>query len=218
MIRAVIFDMDGLMLDTEQLSKEAWDQIGIDRGVGPFGHLIVHLIGRNRADNEAFFRERFGDRLTFDTILELKEQYFQKTFAEKGVPVKKGLFELLNWLKDQGIPAAVATSTEEATARAELAQAGILPYMDRLVFGNMVPHGKPAPDIFLLAAEQLGVSPECCMVLEDSPSGIRAAHAAGMVPVMVPDLVQPDEALRALLHTQVESLDQVPALIAELNR
>ena len=217
MIKAVIFDMDGLMLDTERLTVKAWDQIGEDLGIGPFGHLVQYLIGRNRAANEEFFRQKFNGNPSFETVLELKEEYFRKYFAEHGIPVKEGLFDLLKWLKEAGIRTSVATSTEVNTARDELIQTGILPYFDELVCGNMVKHGKPAPDIFLLAAEKLGVSPENCMVLEDSPSGIRAAHAAGMNPVMVPDLVQPDEEISAMLTRKVESLSCVRGVIEELN-
>lgn len=218
MIKAVIFDMDGLMLDTERLTVKAWDQIGEELGVGPFGHLVPPLIGRNRAANEAFMLEQFHGDPSFETILELKEAYFQKYFAEHGIPVKEGLFDLLKWLNEAGILISVATSTVEETAREELTETGILPYFDEMVCGNMVKNGKPAPDIFLLAAEKLGIAPENCMVLEDSPSGIRAAFAAGMRPVMVPDLVQPDEEISAMLFRKVDSLSCVRAVIEEANR
>ena len=218
MIKAVIFDMDGLMLDTERLTVKAWDKIGEDLGVGPFGHLVPALIGRNRAANQAFMLERFHGNPSFETILELKEEYFRNYFAEHGIPVKDGLFDLLKWLNEAGILTSVATSTVEETAREELTETGILPYFNEMVCGNMVKNGKPAPDIFLLAAEKLGVAPENCMVLEDSPSGIRAAFAAGMHPVMVPDLVQPDEEISAMLSRKVESLSCVRAVIEEMNR
>ncbi|MBQ4050417.1 MAG: HAD family phosphatase [Oscillospiraceae bacterium] len=218
MIKAVIFDMDGLMLDTERLTVKAWDQIGEDLGVGPFGYMVPPLIGRNRAANQAFMQDQFHGNPSFETILELKEEYFRKYFAEHGIPVKEGLFDLLKWLKEADIRTSVATSTVEETAREELTETGILPYFDKMVCGNMVKNGKPAPDIFLLAAEKLGVAPENCMVLEDSPSGIRAAFAAGMHPVMVPDLVQPDEEITAMLTRKVDSLSCVRAVIEELNR
>ncbi len=218
MIKAVIFDMDGLMLDTERLTVKAWDQIGEDLGVGPFGYLVPSLLGRNRAANQATMQEKFHGNPSFETILELKEEYFHKYFAEHGIPVKEGLFDLLKWLNEAGILTSVATSTVEEIARKELTDAGILPYFTEAVYGNMVKNGKPAPDIFLLAAEKLGVAPENCMVLEDSPSGIRAAFAAGMHPVMVPDLVQPDEEISAMLSRRVESLTCVRAVIEEMNR
>ena len=218
MIRAVIFDMDGLMLDTERLVIKAWDWAGEQLGVGPFGHLAQQTLGMTAEADRAMLRREFGDCVTLEQVNELKEVFFHRYFAERGVPVKNGLFDLLKWLKGEGIKTAVATSTYESVARPELELAGVLGYFNEVVCGNMVKHGKPAPDIFLLAAEKLGVSPENCMVLEDSPNGIRAAHAAGMYPVMVPDLVQPDEEIRSMTMRCVESLAYIPSVIEELNQ
>lgn len=218
MIRAVIFDMDGLMLDTERLFLESWDWAGEQLGVGPFGYLGVQTLGMTVAADRAVIEKTFGGRITLEQVNELKHEYFRRYFAEHGVPVKPGLFELLKWLKEQGIRTSVATSTDEAMARPELEDAGILPYFDEMLCGDMVTHGKPDPEIFLKAAEKLGVAPENCMVLEDSPNGIRAAYAAGMKSVMVPDLLQPDEEIRGKYTRCVGSLHDVRPIIEELNR
>lgn len=216
MIKAVIFDMDGLMLDTERLFIKAWDWAGEQLGVGPFGYLGMKTLGMTVEADRAIINETFGGRITLEQVSELKHEYFRRTFDEQGVPVKPGLFELLKWLKEQEIRTSVATSTPAKTALPELEEAGILPYFDEAICGDMVKNGKPAPDIFLMAAEKLGVAPENCMVLEDSPNGIRAAFAAKMTPVMVPDLVKPDDEMREKAAYIVESLFDVPAVISSL--
>ena len=129
------------------------------------------------------------------------------------MPVKPGLFALLEYLKKEGIPAAVASSTYRAVALPLLEQAGIAPWLTGMAFGDMVQRSKPEPDIFLLAARQLGAEPANCIVLEDSPNGILAAHRAGMLPVMVPDLLKPDPELEKILYSRVEQLDQVIILM-----
>jgi len=218
MIRAVIFDIDGLMLDTERLFLKAWDWAGEQLGVGPFGYLAMKTLGMTVDADRAIINETFGGRITLEQVSALKKEYFRRYFDEHGVPVKKGLFELLKWLKEKEIRISVATSTPAKTALPELEEAGILPYFDEAVCGDMVKNGKPAPDIFLMAAEKLGAAPENCMVLEDSPNGIRAAFAAGMTPVMVPDLVEPDEEMRKKAFCIAESLFEVPQIICELNK
>lgn len=215
-IEAVIFDMDGLMLDTERLTVEAWDWTGEQLGFGPLGYMVQKTLGMNRQDNDAVFEREFGGKLSCETVVQKSKAYIQKSFAERGVPVKEGLFPLLQWLKENGYRLAVATSTGEKTARAELESAGILPYFDRMACGDMVERGKPAPDIYLKAAGMLGVAPENCLALEDSPNGIRAAFAAGMNPVVIPDLVEPDEEILQKSFRRLASLQEVRPLLEEL--
>lgn len=217
MISAVIFDMDGLMLDTERLFIESWDWAGEQLGVGPFGHLGYQTLGMTSESERIAIDEAFGGRITLEQVNVLRKEYFRNYFAEHGIPVKPGLFELLKWLKEQGIRTSVATSTPAESALSELKEAGILPYFDEAVCGDMIARSKPAPDIFLAAAAKLGIAPENCMVLEDSLNGIRAAFAAGMTSVMVPDLVQPDDEIRGKYSYCVESLHDVRPIIEKLN-
>ncbi|MBR6790886.1 MAG: HAD family phosphatase [Oscillospiraceae bacterium] len=218
MISAVIFDMDGLMLDTERLFIESWDWAGEQLGVGPFGHLGYQTLGMTSESERIAIDEAFGGRITLEQVNVLRKEYFRRYFEEHGVPVKPGLFELLKWLKEQGIRTSVATSTPAESALSELRSAGILPYFDEAVCGDMIARSKPAPDIFLAAAAKLGVAPENCMVLEDSLNGIRAAFAAGMTSVMIPDLVQPDDEIRQKYSYCVGSLHDVRPIIEKLNR
>lgn len=217
-IQAVLFDMDGLMLDTERLTISAWDWAGEQLGFGPLGYLVFKTLGMNRQGSEEVFRQEFGGRLTGDQLSAFTSQYFHEYFAKQGVPVKDGLFPLLAYLKEKGYRRCVVTSTSEKTARAELEQAGILPWFDGMVCGNMVTHGKPAPDIYLLAAERMGLEPAHCLALEDSPNGIRSAFAAGVNPVVIPDLVEPDEEILGKAVARLQSLAEVPALLEKLEK
>lgn len=217
-IQAVLFDMDGLMLDTERLTISAWDWAGEQLGFGPLGYLVLKTLGMNRQGSKEVFRREFGERLTWEQLSEPTSQYFKQYFAQHGVPVKEGLFPLLSFLKERGYRRCVVTSTSEPSARSELEQAGILPWFDGMVCGNMVEHGKPAPDIYLLAAERIGVEPAHCLALEDSPNGIRSAFAAGVNPVVIPDLVEPDEEILGKAVARLQSLAEVPQLLERLEK
>ena len=160
--------------------------------------------------------EHYGLDYPFEEIRARARELWDQYLLDHPVPVKPGLFPLLEYLDRQDIPAAVATSTARDQALKLLDKAGIAPYLTAMVFGDMVERSKPEPDIFLRAAELLGAPPRCCMVLEDSPNGIRAAHRAGMLPVMVPDLVQPDQELQKLLYRRLERLDQAINIIDEM--
>lgn len=211
-IDAVIFDMDGLMLDTERLSKEFQRQASEERGI-PYQNLTPLIIGRNAAMVRQIHMERYGPDYPFDEIRARARELWDQYLSDHPVPVKPGLFPLLQWLRERGIPRGVASSTSAASARPLLEKGGIAPYLDTMVFGDMVTRSKPEPDIFLEAARRLSAEPENCVVIEDSPNGILAAHRAGMRPIMVPDLIEPDEALSKLLFGRLERLDQVITLL-----
>ena len=213
-IGAAIFDMDGLMLDTERFSQAFRRQIHEERGL-PFQNLLPLTMGRNTAVTRRIYLEHYGEDYPFDEIREEIVRRWADYLRENPVPVKPGLFPLLDWLRERGIPRAVATSTSRESALPKLEKAGIAPYLDAMVFGDMVERSKPEPDIFLAAAGLLGADPARCLVLEDSPSGILAARRAGMLPVMVPDTLQPDETVRKLLYGCVQRLDQVISLLQE---
>lgn len=215
MIQAVIFDMDGLMLDTERLTQRLRRQATEEMGI-PYRDLIERIMGRSEPEVRRVFLEEFGPDYPFDAVKERIRQLRREYLAGSPVPVKPGLFALLEYLKKEGIPAAVASSTYRAVALPLLEQAGIAPWLTGMAFGDMVQRSKPEPDIFLLAARQLGAEPANCIVLEDSPNGILAAHRAGMLPVMVPDLVQPDQELQKLLYRRLERLDQAINIIDEM--
>lgn len=215
-MRAVLFDMDGLMFDTEQLSTEGWLYAARERGWPITAESVARMRGMNVSDGRALFKKLFGDAVDYEQARALRQDYIQKSIRVNGVPVKPGLRELLDALRERGIPASVATATSRASAESHLRSTGVLAAFDARVFGDEVVHSKPAPDIFLLAAARLERAPETCMVLEDSPNGIRAAHAAGCIPVMVPDLTPCTPDLEPLCAACVKSLHEVIPLLDRL--
>ena len=188
---AVVFDMDGLMLDTERLDRALW-QAAARRHAFEFPDwLHATLVGRRAADTAHTLQAHFGAGFPLERIKAEIHGYWMNIATGPGLPRKPGIDDLLATLERQAIPRAVATST--ARDRALLSLGELATRFQALAFGNEVQRGKPAPDIYLLAAQRLGVPPADCLALEDSPAGVAAAHAAGMTVVMIPDLVQPHE-------------------------
>lgn len=215
-IEAVIFDMDGLMVDTEKLYYKASMAVVADMGFTPSNELILSTMGLPNTTWCQRYREYYGESFSLDTFRQECDTTMLR-YYEVGVPVKPGLVELLDYLKAKKIPKAVASSTYTERATFCLSQAGVLDCMDQLVFGDMITNGKPAPDIFLEAARRLGVPPQQCMGLEDSHNGIRACHAGGLYTVMVPDMVPVTPEILTLTNGCVPSLAEVIPLIERLN-
>lgn len=213
MIQAVIFDMDGLMTDTERLFVDIWCQVLRERGEEEHRDVVEHCIGLDHLSTRRYVAQKLGEGFPYLEVQKEVGVRSGKYCEDHGVPVKAGLYELLDYLDGMGLPYAVATSTKGERARWRLDNIGVLGRLKGLVTGDMVEKGKPQPDIFLKAAELLGVAPESCVVLEDSPHGILAADRAGCKPVMIPDLKQPDEETKRLLWGCLESLWAVPAFL-----
>ena len=214
---AVIFDMDGLMLDTEPLAARAWGEAAAALGVTFDNALALAMVGRNFADCAAMVRARYGADYPVDALLGSWHAAYDRIVEREGVALKTGIHELLDWLDDTAIPRAVATSTRRDRARAKLASTALLPRFHDLVGGDEVARGKPAPDIYVEAALRLRVGADRCLVLEDSEPGVRAALAARMMPIMIPDLHPPPEELLALdllvlptLHDVLRHLMELP--------
>ncbi len=210
---AVIFDMDGLMLNTESIYRRAaLDTLG-EYGLPDDDSLCRSTIGRTRKDTRRIYGEYFQGRVDVDAFLGRTAVHYKRIVEAEGIPTKPGLGELLDCLEARGVAKAVATSTYRETAEWRLEGHGLLERFQALVTGDDVEHGKPAPDIFLRAAEVMGVEPRRCLVLEDSPYGIEAAGAARMTPIMVPDLLAPTVKSRRIAARIVESLHEVRELI-----
>jgi HAD superfamily hydrolase (TIGR01509 family) len=210
---AVLFDMDGLMIDSERVVLGCWRQAGEEFGL-TFDDAFLHsLVGLHdklcRVAVATAFPEVNIPALfaRTNTLYELQ--------IESGLPSKPGIHALLRWLHDQGIPRAVATSTQRAKAELKLTHAGLREFFQVVVTGSDIEHPKPAPEIYLKVAEQLAISPAECLVLEDSEPGVRAALAAGMTVIQVPDLKLPDAAFRQLGHTVVDSLMDAHTLLRQ---
>ena len=209
---AIIFDMDGLMLDTERLARRAWRQAGAEWGYAIPDEVYLLAVGRTKPDTEKLFRDALGPDFPFQEMYEHKQAYMQAA-TEDGIPIKPGLFDLLARIDALGLAKTVATSTARPMAIQKLTLSGLIERFDFIVCGDEVANGKPAPDIYLAAALGLKASPTECLVLEDSEAGIRAAYAAGMTPVMIPDLKQPSPETRALAYRVLPSLAEVVGLL-----
>lgn len=214
-IKAVIFDQDGLMFDTERVSKEAWQIAGQECGIQLEESFLCTIRGRNHEDSTRRFREVFGDDPRIALLRKRKAEIFLQLVRTRGVPVKPGLKELLVWLKEHGIKAALASASAKEYTTANLQEVGIEGYFDGLVTGDMVREAKPNPQIFYRAAELLGEAPADCLVLEDSLNGVEAGLRGDFVTVMVPDLTPPTEELRGRVAAICGSLLEVRELLAQ---
>ena len=215
---AVIFDMDGLMLDTERLAPRAWVEAAASLSVEFDLALTQPMVGRNFRDCQAIIIDRYGPAYPTADLMRAWHVAYDAIVDREGIALKPGLLDLLDWLEARRIPKAVATSTRRDRAQAKLANTALLSRFVALVGGDEVARGKPEPDIFLAAAARLGEAAQHCLVLEDSEPGVRAALAAGMTPIMVPDLHAPSADLVALEPLILESLADVPAQLAALPR
>ena len=203
--QAAIFDMDGLLLDTERLSKRSFmatcDHFNLERDSNFFNQLI----GLNSKKSNLLIEEFLNNEVELKTFETKWIETYRQSLANH-IPVKDGVEELLAHLKDIGLPCAVATSTRTESACKYLERTSLLPYFKIVIGGDQVSNGKPAPDIYLEAAEVLNVIPENCIAFEDSENGVRAAVSAGMTLVQIPDLIEPSEELKSLNHTIANSL------------
>lgn len=217
MIKAVIFDMDGLMFDTETLNMEGWKFAGKLHGYDMPEDLIRAHIGANAVTTRKLMQEHFGANFDFDAVRRDRIDHAFRYIKKHGMPLKPGLQKLLAYLKEKNIKTAIGSSSEERFVRFYLEHADLDHTFDVVVCGDMVDRSKPEPDIFLLALERLGVAAEQCLVLEDSYNGIIAAHRAGIRCVMIPDLLPPTPETEKLLFRRVHSLTDVIDLIEELH-
>ena len=217
MIALVIFDMDGLMLDSEKVALDIWLSHFSDQPERTATDIFLETLGWNWSNTIAHLDAHYPGIDAIKMCRQYKAMLIDHTRSE-GVPLKPGLLELIDYLDRERIPKCVATSASRSSAEAILKKVEIYHRFGGHFYGDLVENGKPAPDLFLLAAKTMGVEPSNCVVLEDSPSGIRAAYAAGMIPIMVPDLLQPDTALRALIYRECKSLHEVAAVLAQVHQ
>lgn len=205
-MKAFIFDMDGLMFDTERVFIGAWDYAGEKMGLGKAGYMVLRTLGMNTEACNQAWRDEFGSDVDILAMWNYSREYLEDYYSKYTVSAKKGLHELLTYLKSQGYPLAVASSTKRMKVENNLQSAGVRHYFDVVIAGDMVEKSKPEPDIYLRAAAELGVKPEDCTALEDSRNGLLAARAAGMRVIMVPDLWQPDDTVKQFIVGPFESL------------
>lgn len=208
--------MDGLMFDTEALAVKAWKHVGEKFNINIDDAAIAKIRGVDTIHRKETLEEIFGESIDFYGMQSALDAYMNEYVDKNGVPVKEGLVDLLEYLKKRGIKIALATSTENKRAIYYLTNANVLQYFNKLLCGDMVEHGKPAPDIYLKAVASLGFNAEECLVLEDSPNGSLAAHRANCPVIMVEDLDKPNEEIKSIVLKVVKNLNQAQKVIEKL--
>lgn len=213
MIKAAIFDMDGLMFDTERLTRDIWNELGNELGYANVSAVMPETMGVRLDLSGSIFHRHFGADFPHKKFIGEYRKRFDEKIRTEGVPVKTGLHELLDYLKQKGYVCAVASSTSQKRVLQYCGTAGITGYFQKIICGDMVEKSKPDPQIYLTAAKEIEMEPQDCLVLEDSPNGCLAAYRAGMKVVMVPDQVQPDEKLNSMIFACVKTLKDVIPLL-----
>lgn len=211
---AVIFDLDGTLIDTEKIYSIVWPQTVRDMGfeMSYEQYLSLRSLGRPFALNR--FREWYGSDFDYDLARRIRKTHFDAVIEKDGIQLKPGAIRLLTYLREKGITTAIATQTdlERASSYMELCglSAGLF---DRIISSTMVDEGKPSPKVYQYACNELGLAPSDCIAIEDAPNGVLSAYRAGCRVIMVPDLSQPDKELSEKLYACVDSLDDIMKLI-----
>lgn len=206
---SVIFDMDGTIFDTERLVLDCWERVGEKHGIPNIREVFIRCIGTNKVRTQEIVYEHYGKDFPFEKFSEESSVLFHEITEKAGIPVKKGAEELLEYLSKNRVMLGLASSTRLATVTQELQAAGLYDYFHVVVGGDLLKNSKPAPDIYLMTCERMGVLPENTYAVEDSYNGIRAAHSAGMRPIMVPDMTPATEEMRGLSVAVFADLLQV---------
>ena len=209
MVKAVIFDMDGVLIDTEKWLTKYWCQAAGEAG---FPMEMKHALAiRSLAGKyaEQYLQGIFGDDFSYWEIRERRKELMREHLKKHGVEKKQGADELLDYLREHKIKTAVATATDFPRTRCYLTANGFYYKFDENICGSLVENGKPKPDIYLYACKRLGLTAGECIAVEDSPNGVRSASSAGLRTIMVPDLTEPDEEIKKLIAAKAHSLYDV---------
>lgn len=216
-IRGILFDMDGLVLDSERLYTRFWREAAAALGYTMTEEQSLGMRSLGKKHGQPYLETLFGPDIDYTTLrckrIELMDVYVQR----HGIPAKPGIFELLDYLEEQGIAAAITSSSPMESIERHLSSVNLLHRFQKLCSGHNVPNGKPAPDIYLLGAKELALDPRECLALEDSPTGVRSGYRAGCLTVMIPDLDQPDEDTKQLLFAKTDSLADIIDILKAQN-
>jgi HAD superfamily hydrolase (TIGR01509 family) len=209
---AVVFDMDGLLLDTELISLKTFVASCREHHFEPDLKIYVQCIGTNSARTREILLEGYGPDFPYNEILKLwRSSYDEET--GQSIPVKPGAVSLLKYLEKRPLKKAVATSSRRENAFKKLSNARILHFFDFILGGDQITRGKPDPEMYLTACRELGAEPQRCLALEDSENGVRSALSAGLMVIQVPDLIPPTEEMKAWGHAIAASLAEVEKMI-----
>lgn len=218
MVSGIIFDMDGVLIDSERQSNEGWlwaaGQLGVDMPMW----LIDSFKGAPAELCCKFFDDYYKGVIDYWEAKELRTQHVYKIRETEGIPVKKGVKDIFEYIRNNGLKCAVATSTRRESAEKTLHEIGVWDYLDAVVYGDEVERGKPEPDIFLRAAKAIGVNPSEAVVVEDSINGIKAGYAAGMRVVHIPDTIAIDDDIRKLTYMVCDDLNGLIDVVESINK
>lgn len=212
--KAVVFDMDGVIFDSERAVMQCWKEVASRHNIPDIEKAILACTGTTMVRTREIMLNLYGADFPYDEYARESSVIFHSRYDGGRLPMKPGVKELLTFLKEHDKKIALASSTRQQVVTDELRDAGIIEYFDRIICGDMVSRSKPAPDIFLKACEELNVSPSDSYAIEDSYNGIRAAHAGGLHPIMVPDLLPADEEMQSLAEIVLPNLTSVKEYLA----
>lgn len=215
-IKAVIFDMDGVILNTEPLLAKYWCMAAREFGFPMEYEQALTLRSMCEKYASPFLKKTFGESFDYRTVRARRKELMNRDIEENGLELKPGIKELLDYIDTTRIKKAIATATDMERAERYLDSVGLYDRFDKICCGPMVKNGKPDPDLYLFAAEQIGISPSECIAIEDSPNGIKSAYGAGMNTIMVPDLSQPDSELEKMLFRKCDSLIEIIGILSSI--
>ena len=216
MYKAVLFDMDGLIIDTEKHYQKAWIQAAKELGFNMTVKEQLYLRSCTKKYAEPIMQKFFGPDFDYDKVRNRRKEIMDEDLKKFGIEKKPYVDKILDFLKEEGIKRALVTATHETKAREYLKEIELEEKFDKVICADMVENGKPDPDIYLFACEKIGEKPSDCLALEDSPNGVRSAYSAGVDVIMVPDLSEPDEELNKIILKSAGSLKDVISFLQNM--
>lgn len=208
-IRAVVFDMDGVIFDSEKGCLNIWKELALEKNLPNMEEVFKQCIGTTVVKTTQILKDNYGEDFDVDYFQGEASRRFHEKYDDGRLPILPGAREILEYLKAEKYIIGLASSTREATVRQQLTDAGLIEFFDYITCGDMLKVSKPSPDIYLLACKNLNVDPKEAVAIEDSYNGIRSAHAASMIPIMVPDLIEADDEMKELSFGVFDDLFKV---------